>query len=265
VDVDEETTLMDPGRLADAVGERSRAVMPVHLYGRACSMDAIADFCSAHGLHLVEDCAQALGARHAGRPVGTFGIGCFSLHPLKPLAACGDAGFIATGDEDLAQTLRCLRNLGLVDRDHCALLGVNSRLDTVQAAMLLVKEPLLDAWIEARRDRARRYREALAGRVDLPAADGPGELSTYSAFVIRHPRRDRLQELLAARGVDARPHYPLAIHQQAAFADLPAPSLPCTERVVATILSLPVSPELDLEGQERVIAATLEALDEIEQ
>jgi dTDP-4-amino-4,6-dideoxygalactose transaminase len=183
---------------------------------------------------------------------------------LKPLAAGGDAGLVTTSDDGLAERLRHLRNLGLVDRDHCELLGTNSRLDTLQAALLLVKEPHLDEWIEARRERARRYRRALTGRLTLPPEEADDEIATYSAFVVRHTRRDRLRELLAARGVDAKPHYPLAIHQQTAFADLPTADLPVTERVVATILSLPISPELGLDEQERVIAAVLESLDEVD-
>jgi UDP-2-acetamido-2-deoxy-ribo-hexuluronate aminotransferase len=264
VDVDEATMLMDPTRLEGALTARSRAVLPVHLNGFSCPMAPIQAFCDRHRLHLVEDCAQALGATRAGRSVGTSGIGCFSLHPLKPLAACGDAGLVTTSDDGLAERLRHLRNLGLVDRDHCELLGTNSRLDTLQAALLLVKEPHLDGWIEARRERARRYRRALTGRLTLPPEEADDEIATYSAFVVRHPRRDRLRELLAERGVDAKPHYPLAIHQQAAFADLPTADLPVTERVVATILSLPISPELGLDEQERVIAAVLESLDEVD-
>lgn len=264
VDVDDRTMLLDPSLLATALTPRTRAVMPVHLNGLPCAMDPIARFCRDHELHLVEDCAQALGARHAGRPVGTWGVGCFSLHPLKPLAACGDAGFVATGDDALAERLRRLRNLGLVDRDHCELVGTNSRLDTLQAALLLVKEPHLDAWIEARRERAGRYRRALAGRLTLPPEEAAGDVATHSAFVVRHPSRDRLREALAERGVDARAHYPLAIHQQPAFADLPAAELPVTERVVASILSLPISPELGLDEQDRVIEAVLESLDEVE-
>lgn len=264
VDVDDRTMLMDPPLLEPALTERTRAVLPVHLNGLPCAMDPIVRFCEDRGLHLVEDCAQALGARHAGRPVGSWGVGCFSLHPLKPLAACGDAGLVTTSDTALAERLRRLRNLGLVDRDRCELVGTNSRLDTLQAALLLVKEPHLDEWIEARRERAQRYREALAGRLTLPPEEGADDLATYSAFVVRHPRRDRLRELLAERGVDARPHYPLAIHRQPAFADLPAADLPVTERVVASILSLPVSPELGRDEQQRVIEAVLESLEEAE-
>ena len=264
VDVDERTMLMDATLLEAALTPRTCAVMPVHLNGIACDMEPIAAFCDRHRLHLVEDCAQALGATCAGRAVGGFGVGCFSLHPLKPLAACGDAGLVTTGDDALAERLHRLRNLGLVDRDHCELVGMNSRLDTLQAALLLVKEPQLDGWIEARRERARRYRRALGGRLTLPPEEAENEIATYSAFVVRHPCRDRLRELLAERGVDARPHYPLAIHQQAAFADLPPADLPVTERVVASILSLPVSPELGLDEQERVIVAALESLDEVD-
>ncbi|MEZ5333278.1 MAG: DegT/DnrJ/EryC1/StrS family aminotransferase [Thermoanaerobaculia bacterium] len=264
VDVEERSMLLDPALLEASLSARTRAVMPVHLNGLACDMGPIVAFCEGHGLQLIEDCAQALGATAGGRPVGSFGIGCFSLHPLKPLAACGDAGLVTTDDAELAERLRRLRNLGLVDRDHCEIVGTNSRLDTLQAALLLVKEPHLDRWIASRRDHARHYREALHGRLTLPAEEAPGDVATYSAFAVRHPRRDRLQELMAERGVDVKAHYPLAIHQQGAFADLAGPALPVTERVVDSILSLPVSPELRVDGRTRVIEAMLECLEAVD-
>jgi dTDP-4-amino-4,6-dideoxygalactose transaminase len=263
VEVEEETMLLDPAGLERALSARSRGVLAVHLNGFPCAMEGIAEFCHQHGLALIEDCAQALGARYRGRSVGSFGIGCFSLHPLKPLGACGDGGILTTADDELAARLRMLRNLGLRDRDHCDLVGGNCRLDALQAAILLIKLAHLDDWLVARRARATRYREALDGQIRLPPAEGD-DLVTYTAFVVRHPQRDRLLERLAARGVDVKVHYPLAIHQQAAFADLPPPHLPVTERVVHEILSLPVSPELALEDQEWVIQALREALVELD-
>jgi dTDP-4-amino-4,6-dideoxygalactose transaminase len=262
VDVDDESMLLDPARLPSALSPRTRAVLAVHLNGFPCPMDELGAFCAEHGLALVEDCAQALGARWRGRAVGSFGVGCFSLHPLKPLSACGDAGFVATQDEDLAHRLRQLRNLGLRDRDHCDVVSGNTRLDTLQAAILLVKLPHLDGWLEARRARARRYRHALAGKIRLPPPEGD-DFATYSAFVVRHPRRDALRERLARAGVDAKVHYPLAIHQQPAFSGGPPRRLPVTERVVGEILSLPVSAELSAEDQDSVIDAVLSVLPEV--
>ena len=262
VDVDDNSMLLDPARLPLALTPRSRAVLAVHLNGFPCAMDRIEAFCLEHGLALIEDCAQALGVHWRGRAVGSFGVGCFSLHPLKPLSACGDGGFVTTRDDELAERLRQLRNLGLRDRDHCDLVAGNTRLDTLQAAILLAKLPHLDDWLAARRARARRYREALEGWVRLPPPEGE-HVATYSAFVVRHPRRDALRERLIARGIDAKVHYPLAIHQQAAFAGTGPWDLPVTERVVSEILSLPVSAELDAADQERVIEAVQAALREV--
>lgn len=263
VDVDERTMQIDPEGLEAALTGRTRAVIPVHLNGSPCDLGRVAGFCRRHGLALIEDCAQALGVRAAGETVGTRDLGCFSLHPLKVLSACGDAGFVATRSAEDAERLRRLRNIGLADRDHCAEVSGNHRLDTLQAAILLVKLKHLDAWTAARRRHAAAYRAALAGRLTLPPEEGEGDFAIYSAFVVRHPRRDRLVELLHERGVDARVHYPLAIHQQEAFARFADRPLPATEKVVGEILSLPVSAELTEAGRERVIAAVHDALAEV--
>ena len=257
VDLDPRTMLMDPEKLEAALTRETRAVMPVHLNGHPCDMEPIVEFCRAHGLQLIEDCAQAFGMRHRGLSAGGWGIGCFSLHPLKGLSACGDAGFISVHDEGQADELRRLRNIGLIDRDHCGLVSGNSRLDTVQAAILLVKLDAFPAWLETRRAHAQAYREALAGAVTLPPEDAEGDRSVYSAFVVRHPDRDRIMADLNAQGLDVKAHYPLAIHQQEAFRCLPAGDLPVTEQVVNEILSLPVTPELTEDGRGRVIEGLL--------
>ncbi|MBI5441120.1 MAG: DegT/DnrJ/EryC1/StrS family aminotransferase [Deltaproteobacteria bacterium] len=207
---------------------------------------------------MVEDCAQAFGARAGNRPVGSTGVGAFSLHPLKGLSALGDGGFLSVGSAEDAERLRRLRNLGLRDRDHAEAVSGNSRLDTLQAAFLLVKLDHFDAWAAARREHAAAYRRALAGVVTLPPERESVE-PAISAFVVRHPRRDDLLQELRRRGVDARVHYPLAIHQQAAYADLPLRPLPVTERVVGRILSLPVTPELTAEGRQQVIEVVVDA------
>ena len=264
VDLDEETMLMDPARLAGALTPRTRAVMPVHLNGQPCDLGPIAAFCREHGLALIEDCAQAFGARHDGEPVGRIDLGCFSLHPLKVLPGYGDGGFVACADPADADALRRRRNLGLIDRDHCGTVSGNSRLDTIQAAMLLVALDRFDDWVDRRRAHAALYRERLAGVVRLPPEEGPGERITYSAFVVRHPRRDALAARLREHGVDAKAHYPLAIHQQPAFADAEPPPLPVTERVVREILSLPAHAALAPEDAGRVADAVRAATAEIE-
>jgi dTDP-4-amino-4,6-dideoxygalactose transaminase len=258
VDVDEESMLLDPSGLEGALSPRTRAVLPVHLNGFVCDLDPIARFCERNGLSLVEDCAQAFGARAAGRSVGSTGVGAFSLHPLKGLSALGDGGFLTVASDDDAQRLRRLRNLGLRDRDHCEVVSGNSRLDTLQAAFLLVKLDRFEAWAAARREHAAAYRRALAGVVRLPP-EKEGVEPAVSAFVVRHPRRDVLLRRMRERGVDAKVHYPLAIHQQEAFADLPPRPLPVTERVVREILSLPATPELSAEERSRVIESVLDA------
>ena len=151
VDIDPATGLMDPQLLTDAISSKTKAVIPVHLGGVPCLMEPIQELCRKHDLHLIEDCAQAIGATHYGASVGSFGTGCFSLHPLKTFSACGDAGFITSNDPERAQLLRRLRSLGHRDRDHVDVASENARLDTLQAAILLAKLPHLDDWIAARR------------------------------------------------------------------------------------------------------------------
>lgn len=255
VDVDDRTMLMDPKLLEPALTERTKAVMPVHLNGHPADITAIGAFCEQHGLALVEDCAQAIGATHDGVSVGSVGIGAWSMHPLKVLSALGDAGFVTNGP----QVLREWRNLGLVGRGVAGHISGNTRLDAIHAAMLSVKLKRLDSYIDARRAHAAAYRDALADVVVLPPEEKPGERCVYSAFVVRHPRRDELMEALHARGIDAKSHYPTAIHQMAPFKETPPPHLPVTERVVSEIISLPVTPELTAEGRELVIQAVLEA------
>ncbi len=257
VDIEPARMLVDPARLAAALGERTRAVMPVHLGGHPCDMDALGAFATEHRLALVEDCAQAIGSRWGGRAVGSFGLGCFSLHPLKTLSAAGDAGFIAGRDPSDLERLRLLRNLGLRDRDHTELVSGHSRLDTLQAAMLLVKLRHLDSWIAARRAHAARYHAALAGRyrlVDVPAEAEPA----WSAYVVRHPERDRILAAVRARGFDVKVHYPVPTHLQEPYAAAGPWELPETERAAREMMSLPVSPELSAENREDLIEALLD-------
>lgn len=261
VDIDPETMLLDPAQVAEAIGPRTRAIIPVHLNGAPCDMDALCELCQAHDVALIEDAAQALGARWRGEHVGTFGTGCFSLHPLKILGALGDAGVVVTDDAELAARLRQLRTIGHVDRDHVRWVSGNARLDTLHAAMLLVKLDRLDEALAARRAHAAAYAQELPEELVRPAAlADPRAESIFCPFVIRHPRRDALQEALAARGVDAKIHYPLSTHRQEAFSHLPPAHLPITDRVVSEILSLPSSAELTIAQRDRVIEACHEAL-----
>jgi dTDP-4-amino-4,6-dideoxygalactose transaminase len=262
VDIDPATMLMDPRALEAALTPRTRGVLPVHLNGFACPMDEILAFCRPRGLALVEDCAQALGTRYRERSVGSFGVGCFSLHPLKVLSACGDAGFVTTDDARLAGRLRELRNLGLRDRDHCAHVSGNHRLDTLQAAILEVKLSRLAEWLEARAAHARAYREALGDLLELPPQH-PDCRPNDGVFVVRHDARDRLCRILRERGIDVKIHYPLAVHQQAPFAAYARRPLPATEDTVRRIFSLPVSAELSAVERDVVIGEVRRAVGEL--
>src|SRR5581483_9166795 len=231
--------------------------LPVHLTGRPADMAPLLALASRHGLAVIEDAAQAVLAEYDGRRVGSLGaVGCFSLHPLKTLGGVGDAGVATTDDAELAARLRTLRNIGLASRDDCAVWSGNSRLDTVQAAVLLVKLAHVERWTEARREVAAGYREALAGLPGVEApAERPHERCVYHTFVVQADERDALREHLAGRGVGTAIHYPTPIHLQTAARGLgygPG-SFPVAERQAGRILSLPVYPELTAE--ERALVA----------
>ena len=253
VDIDPITYTMDPAAAQAAITPRTRALLPVHLYGHPANLPALIALADRHGLALIEDCAQAHGARLGGKLVGTFGaLGAFSFYPTKNLGAYGDGGAIITDDAGLANRLRQLRNYGQLERGVHRERGVNSRLDEIQAAILAAKLPHLDAHNAMRRELAGWYREALAGLgVALPAEDGRGldVFHAYHLFAVRHPERDRLRESLASRGIGTLVHYPVPVHRQPAYDDLgyAQGSLPVTERVAAEVVSLPLYVGLDRE------------------
>jgi dTDP-4-amino-4,6-dideoxygalactose transaminase len=245
VDVGEDLNI-DPNLIEAAITSRTKAILPVHLTGRPAEMDSILKIAQEHDLYVVEDCAQAVGARFRDQKVGTFGIaGCFSLHPLKTLNAIGDGGVITTSDPQLYDRLLKARNHGLRNRDECDFWSFNNRLDTLQAAMLLVKMKYLDQWTEARRSKAAIYQDELKDVVRIPM-DSPHEYSVYHTFVIQTERRDELQEFLLKQGIETKVHYPIPIHLQvsASSLDYPPGSFPKAERQAEIILSLPVYPEL---------------------
>ena len=248
---------IDPLRIEQAITPRTRAIIPVHLTGRPAEMQKIMDIAERHGLHVIEDCAQAVGASYKGQVVGSFGTaGCFSLHPLKTLNAIGDGGVLVTNDEALSKQFKLMRNHGLSNRDDCIAWGFNSRLDTLQAAVLLVKLNYLDEWTERRRSNAQFYQRNLAGvnQVQIPM-DEPYERAVYHTFVIQAPRRDELQRYLAAKGIGTAIAYPTPIHLQRAAIGLGygAGSFPVTEGQAQRILSLPVYGELKQHQLEYVV------------
>jgi dTDP-4-amino-4,6-dideoxygalactose transaminase len=249
---------IDPARVAAAITPRTRAILPVHLSGRTAFMPELVELAHRHGLRVIEDAAQAVDARRNGQAAGTFGdLGCFSCHPLKNLNAAGDAGFILANDAALAQRLRRLRSNGLVDRETALEWGVVSRLDSLQAAVLLERLPALDGVTEARRRNAHAYRERLGGlpQIFLPPCR-PDEHNVFHTFVIQADRRDELQEFLRERGVGTAIHYKIPIHLQPAARALGhAPgSFPVAESQAARILSLPVHQFLSPDDLEYVAA-----------
>lgn len=247
VDVREDYN-MDPALIEGAITSKTKALLPVHLTGRPADMDPIMEVARKHGLQVVEDCAQAVLAEYRGQRVGSFGsIGCFSLHPLKTLNACGDGGVLTTNDKSLYERFKILRNIGLRTRDDCVAWSGNSRLDTIQAAVLLVKIKHLDAWTEKRRSNAAFYANALAGVPGLQVpVERPHEKAVYHTFVLQAARRDELKQHLAANGVETAVHYPIPIHLHEAAHGLGygIGSFPVGEGQAKRILSLPVYPEL---------------------
>ncbi len=261
VDVDPDRMTLDPARVAGAVGPRTRAVLPVHLYGQPADMAAIERVASRHNLAIVEDCCQAHLATFAGRPVGTVGVaGAFSFYPTKNLGALGDGGAIVTNDRSLADRIRRLRNGGQTDRYHHQDLGINSRLDEIQAAVLLARLPWLRGWTDRRRELAVQYRAALAdSAIGLAAERDAGHV--YHLFVIRTAERSALQTHLASAGIETLVHYPVPIPQQPAFAALPPADCPVASRVCNEVLSLPLHPRLTNQDVGIVAAAISEWAD----
>ena len=262
VDVDPTTYLIDLDQIEAAITPATKALMPVHLFGRPVDMTRLMAIAKAHHLNVVEDCAQATGARWNGQPVGSFGdVGCFSFFPTKNLGAAGDGGAATTNDAGIAQTMRELAVHGMPERYLHTALGYNSRLDAMQAAVLNVKLPRLTGWVERRTEIAARYRDQLA---DLPGlclpSTEPGH--SWNQFVVRiNSDRDGFRQILQDRGVSTIIYYPIPIHSQPAYAHLGQAkgSLPITEQLCQQVLSLPIFPELS-EQQQQTVIATLHKL-----
>jgi dTDP-4-amino-4,6-dideoxygalactose transaminase len=257
---------IDPARLAAAITPRTRAVMPVHLYGKPADMDAILAVARTHGLKVLEDGAQAHGARYKGQRLGAHGDAvAWSFYPGKNLGCLGDGGAITTNDAQLAEQLRELRNYGSKVKYHNEVVGFNSRLDELQAALLRVKLPKLDADNQRRAAIARHYLNGLAGLAHhglvLPQDDAP-EASAWHLFVVRHPQRDALARLLAEDGIGTVIHYPIPPHLQPAYANLQLGpgSLPLAESIHREVLSLPMGPTQDDAQTQRVIDAVHRAV-----
>ncbi|WP_300974832.1 DegT/DnrJ/EryC1/StrS aminotransferase family protein [Sphingomonas sp. LHG3406-1] len=261
VEPDPATHNLDPARVEEAVTERTKVILPTHLYGQPADLDPLLDIAGRHGLRLLEDAAQAHGARYKGRQVGGHGNAvAWSFYPSKNLGALGDAGAVTTNDPELADRIRTLGNYGSHRRYVNEVRGVNSRLDPVQAAVLSVKLDRLEAWNERRRRTASHYLDKLAGSgLTLPHVPHWAD-PAWHLFVVRSPRRDALQQSLAAAGVQTLIHYPIPPHLQGAYADLGLPkgSLPVAEQLADEVLSLPIGPHLSDEQTLAVIKAVQE-------
>jgi dTDP-4-amino-4,6-dideoxygalactose transaminase len=259
VDIDEKTMNLDPRMLEKAITPRTKAVMPVHLYGHPYDVDPVLEICRRHGIPMVEDAAQAIGARYKDRSVGTFGeFSGFSFYPGKNLGACGEAGALVTDSEPHAKRAARLREHGSPTRYYHDEVGYNYRMEGIQGAVLNVKLRHLAAWTAARRRIAHRYHELLkATPLTLPT-EAPGAESVYHQYVVRHPGRDRLRTHLQERGVGTALHYPVPLHLQKCFKDLgynPG-DFPVTERAAVQCLSLPMFSELS-DAQIEYVAAMI--------
>lgn len=267
VDIDPQTFNLDPRLMEGAITPRTKAIMPVHLFGQPVDMTQVMAIASQYQLAVIEDCAQATGATWQGQPVGSFGVtGAFSFFPTKNLGGCGDGGAITCQADDLAATLRMIKEHGSRQRYYHEAIGVNSRLDALQAAILSVKLPYLDAWNDQRRQLAHYYHQLLAPLPDiiLPEEIAGGK-HVWNQYTIRIPattggesrQRDQVRETLQAQDVIAMIYYPVPLHLQSVYQGLGyAPgSLPHTEQVAQEVLSLPLFPGMTPREQEQVVAA----------
>lgn len=258
-DIESDTMNLDPQAVAGRISSRTRAIIPVHLYGRLSKIEELVGMAANCRIPVVEDAAQALGACLGGRMAGTFGaVGCYSFYPTKNLGGAGDGGMLVTGDTRLADRLRRLRTHGSKRRYYHSEVGLNSRLDEIQAAILRVKLKCLDGWNLARRRHAAFYTRALRGAVQVPAPAPEGS-HIYHQYTIRVPDRDALRRRLAERGIETAVYYPLPLHLQECFAYLGhrEGDFPQAEAAAREVLSLPLYPELSGEEREYVASAVL--------
>ena len=255
-DIDPDTFNIDPKKIEAAITPNTKAIIPVHLYGQPCDMDAIMDIAHRHNLRVVEDCCQAIGSLYKGKMVGTFGdIGCYSFYPTKNLGTMGDGGLCTVNSEELRDHLIALRNHGSMVRYHNDELGVNSRLDEIQAAILRVKAKYIDEWNTLRREHAAYYNQLFSKCADVQT---PKELDdtycVYHQYTVKIPNRDEVHKMLGEAGIGAMLYYPIPLHFQKvnAWLGMGKGSLPVTEANTECVISLPMFPELTREEQETV-------------
>jgi UDP-2-acetamido-2-deoxy-ribo-hexuluronate aminotransferase len=255
VDIERDTFNLDPNLVESSITERTKCIMPVHLFGHMADMGAIMDIAHRHGLKVIEDAAQAIGSSFNGKKAGSFGdTGCFSFFPSKNLGAFGDGGFVITDDPELSERIGILKEHGSAQRYHHSLLGFNGRLDTIQAAVLRVKLRYLDDWTEKRRKNASYYNDRLEKYVKVPICR-EGYFHVFNQYSILTEQRDRLTGHLSSRGVSTAIYYPIPLHLQEVFLglDYDKGDFPVAEEVSERILSLPVFPELEENEKEYIV------------
>lgn len=254
VDVCEDLNI-DPEKIEEAITPKTKAIMPVHLTGRPAKMNEINAIAKRHGLVVIEDAAQSVGAKYRGKRVGSLGdVACFSLHPLKNLHAFGDGGAVTTSDSKIYNDILMARNHGLKNRNESEFWSLNFRLDEIQAAMLMVQLPLLDQWTATRRERAMRYNRLLSTYADTPE-ENEGEFCVWQTYVVKVERRDELLQYLQANGVQANIHYPIPLHVQkpAQYYGYKSEDFPVAMSLSRRILSLPLYPEMTDDQQDYVV------------
>ena len=270
VDIDPKTYNINPDLIEKQITKRTKAIIPVHLYGQCADMDPILEIAQRHNLYVIEDAAQAIGAEYKGKKAGSIGhIGCLSFFPSKNLGGYGDGGMVITNDAELAEKIRVLRVHGAKSKYYHSVIGCNSRLDALQAAVLSIKLKYLDGWSEKRRKNAEIYNQLFAADVDVvlphveaynyPVAKRRGEalVHIYNQYIIRAKRRDALREFLRKHSIGTEIYYPVSLHLQKCYADLGygQGDFPESERAVEETLALPIYPELTYEQQEDVAEA----------
>jgi dTDP-4-amino-4,6-dideoxygalactose transaminase len=255
VDIDPSTYVMDPTKVEAKISKKTKAILPVHLYGHPVDMDPLTELAEKYSLYVVEDACQAHGSKYKNKVVGGIGdIGCFSFYPTKNLGAYGDAGMIITNNEELANELKKMRNYGQSRKYYHDFVGINSRLDEVQAAILRVKLKYLDEWNQKRRNLARLYDDLLDNTELIKPIERDYARHVYHLYVVRHKRRNELQQYLLSKGVQTLIHYPIPVHLQEAYKT--NDKLPVTEKICGEILSLPIFPWLR-EGEVKQISKHL--------
>lgn len=260
VDIEPLTYTIDPNLIEAAITPRTKAIIPVHIFGQPANMDEIMQIARRHNLRVIEDAAQAHGAEYRGQRIGGIGdVGCFSFYPGKNLGAYGEGGAVTTNDPEIARRIRMLRDWGAEQKYLHVLKGYNYRMDGVQGAVLGVKMNYIEGWTEQRRQHAARY-NALLGDSFVVPQEASDRRHVYHVYAIRHPQRDQLQRFLAERDIQTGIHYPIPVHLQSCFSGLgyKAGDFPLAEQVANEVLSLPLFPEMTVEQQDQVVAALME-------